>query len=56
LINRGAWRNERERSLLHRLGERNAAGTPPEEPDALWLRELWWRAELLNPTPPGGHR
>jgi hypothetical protein len=52
LITQRAWRSERERGLLQVLAARAGTGATLDDADAVWLRELWWQAELLTATPP----
>lgn len=52
LIIQRAWRGERERARLHALAAQTIVGGTPDDADAVWLRELWWQAELLTTVPP----
>lgn len=47
LIEHRAWRVAGERTLLDGLAAQLAAGEEINDADAVWLRELWWQAELL---------
>ena len=44
-----AWRDDDERLRLDALAAQVDAGGSVTDADAVWLRELWWQAELLVP-------
>jgi hypothetical protein len=48
---RAAWRSDGEHARLDALERELQAGHEVEPQDAVWLRDVWWHAELNNPEP-----
>jgi hypothetical protein len=49
LLQRGGWRTEAERDLLHDLERMALAGDPLADAHRALVRDIWWLAELADP-------